>query len=80
LAQGRVRIEISTRKQAEISDSPAVASLTTDNVISGQIGEWLPLATTHSQSRQKSAGIGNYASSESMSETQIWVKVELLPE
>jgi hypothetical protein len=80
LVQDRVRIEISTRKQAEISGSPAVKTRTTDNVVSGQIGEWLPLAKTRSQSRQKSTGIGNYTSSESMSEDQVWVKVELLPE
>jgi hypothetical protein len=80
VVQERVRIEISTRKQAEISDSPAVATQTTGNVVSGQIGEWLPLATTHSQSRHKSTGIGSYTSSDSMREDQIWVKVELLSE
>jgi hypothetical protein len=80
LVRDRVRIEITTRKQAEISGSPAVTTRTTDNVVSGQIGDWLPLTKTQSQRRQKSTGIGSYASSESMSEDQVWVKVELLPE
>jgi hypothetical protein len=80
VVQDRVRIEITTRKQAEISGSPAVTTQTTGNVVSGQIGDWLPLATLHSQRQVKSTGIGSYASSESMSDDQVWVKVELLPE
>ncbi|MGD8908561.1 MAG: hypothetical protein PVI92_04375, partial [Chromatiales bacterium] len=76
----RVRIEITTRKQAEISGSPAIKTQTTDNVVSGQLGQWLPLASTRSQRRLKNTGIGSYASSESMSQDEVWVKVELLPE
>jgi hypothetical protein len=80
VVRDRVRIAISTRKQAEISGSPAITTQTTDNVVSGQLGKWLPLATTRSQRQLKSTGIGSYASSESVSEDEVWVKVELLPE
>jgi hypothetical protein len=76
----RVRIEITTQKQAPIRGSRAISQQTTDNVVSGHIGEWLPLAATHTQQERKHSGIGSRASSESSAESEVWVKVELLPD
>jgi hypothetical protein len=80
VVRDRVRVEITTHKQTEISGSPAVTTQATGNVVSGQLGEWLPLATIRSQRQNKSTGIGRYANSESIREDAVWVKVELLPE
>ncbi len=75
-----VRIEISTRKQEPISGSPVVSHQETENVVSGQLGAWLPLALTRTQRQLKSTGLGSYASTESTREEALWVKVELLPD
>jgi hypothetical protein len=74
----RVRVEISTRKQVPMSGSRVISQQSTESVVSGPLGQWLPLATTSSQHRLKRSGIGSYASGESAQETAIWVKVELL--
>ncbi len=76
----RVRVEITTRKQQPISGSRVISKQSTDSVVSGQLGEWLPLAATSSQRRLNRSGIGSYASSESAEESSLWVKVELLTE
>jgi hypothetical protein len=80
VVRDRVRIEISTRKQEPISGSPVINHQETENVVSGQLGEWLPLARTRTQRQLKSSGIGSYASTESVNEEALWVKVELLPD
>jgi hypothetical protein len=76
----RVRIEIASQKQTPIDGSAAISHQQTDSVISGRLGEWLPLAGTASQSRLRSRAIGSNTSSQASRESELWVKVELLPE
>lgn len=76
----RVRIEIASQKQTPINGSAAVSHQETDSVISGRLGEWLPLSSSASQRRLQSRGIGSRTGSETSRESELWVKVELLPE
>lgn len=80
LVGDRVRIEITTQKQAPIRGSSTISHQATSNVVSGRIGEWLPLASTRTQQESKRSGISSRASSESATESELWVKVELLPD
>lgn len=74
----RVRIEITTQKQQPISGSPAISQQATANVISGRLGEWLPLAGSSSRRRFDNRGIASRESGEARHETELWVKVEML--
>ncbi|MEJ2692427.1 MAG: hypothetical protein P8166_05030 [Candidatus Thiodiazotropha sp.] len=76
----RIRIEITSQKQTPIDGSAAISHQETDSVVSGRLGEWLPLASSASQSRLSSRGIGGSTGSETSRESELWVKVELLPE
>jgi hypothetical protein len=76
----RVRIEITTQKQTPLTGSPEVSQQATSNVVSGRLGAWLPLAGVSSQRRQESRGIASRADSEASQESELWVRVELLPD
>jgi hypothetical protein len=80
LVGDRVRIEITTQKQSPVSSSSVINQQATRNVVSGQIGEWLLLASTQSQRQLDSTGIGAHATTESNQQSVIWVMVEPLPD
>ena len=80
LVGDRVRIEIATQRQAPIAGSPAVSQQATTNVINGRLGVWLPLAGISTRIQQESSGIASRANSETSRESELWVRVELLPD
>lgn len=76
----RVRIEITSQRQSPVSGSRVIKHQEADTVVSGRLGEWLPLAVI-SQSRQtRSTGITSRKHSESQQRDRLWVKVEALPD
>ncbi len=76
----RVRIEISSQRQAPMSGSRAIEHQEAETVVSGQLGEWLPLAAITQSRQTQSSGIASRRHSEASQRDQLWVKVETLPD
>ncbi len=80
LVGDRVRIEIATRKQSPRPGSPEIRHRATDSVVSGRLGEWLPLAGVETRQQTETQGIGAYASGGETQNESLWVRVEALPD
>jgi hypothetical protein len=76
----RVRIEISSQKQSPEKGSSVIKQQQTDTVVSGRLGEWLPLAVIAQRQTIHSSGIASKRHSKSAQEDTLWVKVEALPD
>jgi hypothetical protein len=75
----RVRVEITSRRERPISGSGAIDRRESRNMVSGAIGEWLPVAVTRSSVSRDTGGIGSRTSTGSASVNRLWLKVEVLP-
>lgn len=75
----RVRVEITDRRERPLSGSAAIAHRESRNMVSGAVGEWLPVAVTRSSVGRDSSAIGSRTSTGSASVNRLWLKVEVLP-
>ena len=75
----RVRVEITHRRARPLSGSGAIDHRESRNMVSGAVGEWLPVAVNTSSSSQDSSAIGSQRSTESTAVSRVWLKVEVLP-
>ncbi len=80
LVGDRVRIEISTQQQSPISGSSAIRHQASETVLSGRVGEWLPLAGVNSRRQSEGSGIGAYSAGGERQSESLWVRVEVLPD
>ena len=76
----RVRIEITSQHQSPVSGSRVIKHQEADTVLSGRLGEWLPLAVISQHRQTQSTGIASRRHSESEQRETLWVKVEALPD
>ena len=75
----RVRVEITNRRARPLAGSAAIDHRESRNMVSGAVGEWLPVAVSTSSISQDSSTIGSQRSTESTAVNRVWLKVEVLP-
>ena len=75
----RVRVEITHRRARPLSGSGAIDHRESRNMVSGAVGEWLPVAVNASSTSQDSSAIGSQRSTESTAVNRVWLKVEVIP-
>jgi hypothetical protein len=80
LVGDRVRIEIASQRQSPIDGSMTIEHQEAETVVTGRLGEWLPLVTIAESRRTQSSGIASRRHSESAQQDYLWVKVETLPD
>lgn len=75
----RVRIEITTQRENLLQDRQTISRRESQSSVSGELGEWIPLATLSSKQQQREAGIAMRSSTLVEESETLWLKVELLP-
>jgi len=76
---GRVTLQVSPfKKNLASSRGGTIETQSADTVISGRLGEWLPIGGIDEQSSRSSSAIGRSGSSDSQRSDRIWIKAELV--
>jgi len=77
LLDERVRIEIAHRKEGSLSNR-TIDHQESRHVVTGKIGQWLPVAGVRSFRGDNATGIGRRVDGQTKSVTGLWLKVEVL--
>lgn len=78
LAGERVTLSISTAQDTPGRMPGSAEVRQVSSVVSGRLGEWIPLGGTRQQSSRSSQGLGGQVTREFSDERQVWLMVEAL--